>query len=146
MHCNITQATTVKDWVRVLRHTTPPLTHINFFSIVGIAWCGHLSNPLPYLFWLCHHYQRSLFFFFSFLTQTFLCFYCQAWPAARFGQWMWGKISKQHVGHALRWHCEIGNARDRILHPFSQAVNVIQVNWKKEGERKIGEKNALQIM
>ena len=33
MHCNITQATTVKDWVRVLRHT-PPLTHINFFLIV----------------------------------------------------------------------------------------------------------------
>ena len=27
---NITQATTVKDWVWVLRHTTPP-THINFF-------------------------------------------------------------------------------------------------------------------
>ena len=33
MHCNITQATTVKDWVRVLRHTTP-LTHINFLVIV----------------------------------------------------------------------------------------------------------------
>ena len=33
MHCNITQATIVKDWVRVLRHTTP-LTHIRFFLIV----------------------------------------------------------------------------------------------------------------
>jgi hypothetical protein len=31
MHCNITQATTVKDWV--LRHTTP-LTHINFCLII----------------------------------------------------------------------------------------------------------------
>ena len=45
MHCNITQATTVKDWVRVLWHTTP-LTHINLFFIV-CAWCGHLSTPLP---------------------------------------------------------------------------------------------------
>jgi len=49
MHCNITQATTVKDWVRVLQHTTP-LIHINsfkFFARWGVAWCGHLSNPLP---------------------------------------------------------------------------------------------------
>ena len=40
---------TVKDWVRVLRHTTP-LTHINFFSIVcAVGGClvQHLSNPLP---------------------------------------------------------------------------------------------------
>jgi len=29
----VTQATTVKDWVWVLRHTTP-LTHIKFFLIV----------------------------------------------------------------------------------------------------------------
>jgi len=34
MHCNITQATTVKDWV--LRHTTP-LTHINFFLLVCVV-------------------------------------------------------------------------------------------------------------
>jgi hypothetical protein len=47
-HCNITQATTVKDWVRMLRDT-PPLTHINLklFTRWGVAWCGHLSNPLP---------------------------------------------------------------------------------------------------
>ena len=30
VHCNIRQATTVKVWVWVLRHTTS-LTHINFF-------------------------------------------------------------------------------------------------------------------
>jgi len=42
MHCNITQATTVKDWVRALRHKTP-LTHIDFFLIVCV---GHQSNPL----------------------------------------------------------------------------------------------------
>ena len=47
MHCNITQATTVKDWV--LWQTTP-LTHTNFFLIVSC--------------WLSHHYQRSLFSFF----------------------------------------------------------------------------------
>jgi len=54
MHCNITQATTVKDWVWVQRHTPPlgatappPLTtHINFFLIV-CTWCGHLSNLAP---------------------------------------------------------------------------------------------------
>ena len=28
------------------------------------TWCGHLSNPLPLSCWLCHHYQRSLFFSF----------------------------------------------------------------------------------
>ena len=27
---------------------------------------SYLSNPLPYSCWLCHHYQRSLFFFFLF--------------------------------------------------------------------------------
>ena len=36
MHCNITQARTVKVWVWVLRHTTP-LTHINFFLIVCVV-------------------------------------------------------------------------------------------------------------
>jgi len=77
MHCNITQATTVKDWVRVLWHTTP-LTHINFFwivCVVGVAWCGHLSNPLPYPLscWLCHHYQRSLFF------SWWLLYFIKAW-------------------------------------------------------------------
>jgi len=42
MHCNITQATTVKDWVWVLQHTTP-LTHINFFlniCAVGLPGAG----------------------------------------------------------------------------------------------------------
>jgi hypothetical protein len=62
MHCNITQATTVKDWVWMLRHTTP-LTHTHFFKLFarwGVAWCGHLCSPHPLSCWLCYHYQRSL--------------------------------------------------------------------------------------
>jgi hypothetical protein len=30
----IIKATTIKDWVRVLRHTTP-LTHINLFTLLA---------------------------------------------------------------------------------------------------------------
>ena len=45
--CNITQATTVKDWVQVLRHTTP-LTHINFFLFLrggGLPGAGTKVTP-----------------------------------------------------------------------------------------------------
>ena len=41
MHCNITQATIVKDWARVLRHTTP-LIHINHSLIV----CPVVNSPV----------------------------------------------------------------------------------------------------
>jgi hypothetical protein len=68
MHCNITQATTVKDWAWVLRHTTP-LTHTNFFLIVRGCLVRAPKQPPPESCWLCHHYQRSLFF--SFLYQNY---------------------------------------------------------------------------
>ena len=48
----------------VPRHTTP-LTHTDFFVRVfacwRVAWCGHLHNHLASSFWLCRHYQQSLF-------------------------------------------------------------------------------------
>jgi hypothetical protein len=47
MHCNITQATTVKGWVWVLRHTTP-LTHTNLFCYLrggGLPGAGTYVAP-----------------------------------------------------------------------------------------------------
>ena len=47
MHCNITQATTVKGWVWVLRHTTP-LTHIKIFYCLrggGVPGAGTYVAP-----------------------------------------------------------------------------------------------------
>jgi hypothetical protein len=52
--------------------TQPPWPTLFFclFARWGVAWWGHLCNPLPWPCWLCHHYQ---YFFYSALVFTTSC-------------------------------------------------------------------------
>jgi hypothetical protein len=53
-----------------------------------------IEEVVPESSWLCHHYQRSLFFFFPFLSE-------KKWPILdnRIDQ-----LSKQRPGKAIAWH------------------------------------------
>ena len=51
------------SWCYGTQPPWPTLISFKLFARWGVAWHGHLCSPLPWSCWLCHHYQRSLFFF-----------------------------------------------------------------------------------